>query len=98
MPLLGNIFNLYCCSRLLGVIFRDKNLLKNKSYEVREEILPEQFFERFRTTVRKPRKRSCDDSDPNHDEDDEILGSDDDEQESPKDYCKVHFYWLIKDS
>ena len=64
-------------------------MLKNKSYEVREEILPEQFFERFRTTVRKPRKRSCDDSDPNHDEDDEILGSDDDEQESPKDYCKV---------
>ena len=39
--------------------------------------------------MRKPRKRSCDDSDPNHDEDDEILGSDDDEQESPKDYCKV---------
>ena len=65
-------------------------MLKNKkSYEVREEILPEQFFERYRTTVRKPRKRSCDDSDPNHDEDDEILGSDDDEQESPKDYCKV---------
>ena len=41
--------------------------------------------------MRKPRKRSCDDSDPNHDEDDEILGSDDDEQESPKDYCKVFF-------
>ena len=67
-------------------------MLKNKkSYVVREEILPEQFFERYRTTVRKPRKRSCDDSDPNHDEDDEILGSDDDEQESPKDYCKVFF-------
>ena len=80
------------------VRFYYQNLLKNKSYEVREEILPEQFFERFRTTVRKPRKRSCDDSDPNHDEDDEILGSDDDEQESPKDYCKVlfqiQFRWL----
>ena len=39
--------------------------------------------------MRKPRKRSCDDSDPNNEDDDEILGSDDDEQESPKDYCKV---------
>lgn len=36
--------------------------------------------------------RSCDDSDPNHDEDDEILGSDDDEQESPKDYCKGGYH------
>ena len=89
MPSLGNIFNLIIVV-VVEVRFWSKILLKNKkSYEVREEILPEQFFERYRTTVRKPRKRSCDDSDPNHDEDDEILGSDDDEQESPKDYCKV---------
>ena len=38
----------------------------------------------------KPITRSDDESHPDDEVDpEEILGSDDDEQESPKDYCKV---------
>ena len=55
-----------------------------ESYEFDQELLAPQF-------LRKPIKRSDDESHRDDIEEDEILGSDDDEQESPKDYCKVNF-------
>ena len=68
------------------------------SYEIDQEILPDPFLKSFvpkrpepePEIHEKPHQRSDEDSNRDNAEDeDEILGSDDDEQESPKDYCKV---------
>ena len=69
-----------------------------KSYEIDQEILPDPFLKSFipkrpepePEINEKPHQRSDEDSNrDNLEDEDEILGSDDDEQESPKDYCKV---------